>query len=394
MKIPSAPGNRREGARPVVAQVHRGFFYRTETFIYNVVTRLHRYHPIFISKEYLNLDAFPIPTTDCFSLARTSWTWDWLRQGFGHRLLGRELLAEEFIRAHDTRLLHAHFGRDGIWALSMKRALGLPMVVTFYGHDLSKAGTLESSREDYPRLFGEANLFLVEGPHMKEVLTSIGCPGEKIVIQRIAIPLDKLLFRTRLPKGRGDSVVFVFSGRFVEKKGLLQALQAFRTLKTHRAHEFRIIGDGPLRSAIEDFIRVNNIGARVRMLGFLDYPSYLEQMSEADIFLHPSMTAADGDSEGGAPTTILEAQALGLPVVSTRHADIPYVVVPGESALLSAEGDVAELAANMQRLVEDQESWASMGIVGRRHVETHHDIAIETQRLEKLYDELGGPHEA
>jgi colanic acid/amylovoran biosynthesis glycosyltransferase len=299
------------------------------------------------------------------------------------------LEAERFLRLRRAKLLHAHFGLHGIWGLRMRRALGLPLVTTFYGHDLSRDSYVASCRRGYLELFKEGSLFLVEGPHMRDRLEALGCPSEKIIIQRIAIPISRMPYLARKPKVKEKKAVIIFSGRFVEKKGLLIALQALHNVWRRRTDfEFRVIGDGPLRPEVERFIRDHEMGLCVRLLGFLDYRSYQEQMIEADLFLHPSVTAADGDSEGGAPTTILEAQALGLPIISTFHADIPHVVLPGASALLSAEKDIAGLTANIMRLLENRDLWARMGEAGRRHVAQFHDMDREGVRLERIYDDL------
>ena len=111
-------------------------------------------------------------------------------------------------------------------------------------------------------------------------------------------------------------------------------------------------------------------------------------MNKADIFVHPSVVSSTGNSEGGAPTTILEAQATGMPVVSTYHADIPNVVVPEKSALLSKEKDYNEVANNIKYLLENQETWAQMGNTGREFVETYHNIYNEVDRLEEIYSQL------
>jgi colanic acid/amylovoran biosynthesis glycosyltransferase len=375
--------------RSIAAHIHNCFFEKSETFIHNVTANLRRFYPVFIAWDYRNLEQFPIPPADRFSLTLTPGSWRWLLQGSGRRFLGRELPAERFLKKRHARLLHAHFGHDGVWALRLKRALHLPLVTTFYGHDMSQAFSLASWEKGYQALFNEGDLFLVEGPHMKKRLSEIGCPAEKIVIQRIAVPMTELPFRPRPAKKNGEKAVIVFSGRFVEKKGLLIALRALLKVRlTHPDFEFRIIGDGPLKPEIEQEIRNQGMSAYVRLLGFLNYSDYLDQMKIADLFLHPSVTAADGDSEGGAPTTILEAQALGLPVLSTRHADIPYVVDPGQSALLSSERDSEELAANITLLLADQDCWARMGEAGRRHIETFHDASREIPRLEARYAEL------
>jgi colanic acid/amylovoran biosynthesis glycosyltransferase len=114
----------------------------------------------------------------------------------------------------------------------------------------------------------------------------------------------------------------------------------------------------------------------------------IQEMQDADLFLQPSVTAADGDSEGGAPTTLLEAQACGLPVLATQHADIPYVVSEGESALLAPERDVDALFKNLLVLLDEPERWAAMGSAGRVRVEHLHDALVEVPRLEQLYLEL------
>ena len=128
----------------------------------------------------------------------------------------------------------------------------------------------------------------------------------------------------------------------------------------------------------------------VRRSPFLTYDEYVRVVADAHIHLVSSMTAADGDSEGGAPTTLLEMQATGKPIVATRHADIPYVVREGESALLADEGDVDGLAAALVRVASAPEKWPEMARAGRAHIEANHDVTKEVLRLEAVYDEMMG----
>ena len=213
----------------------------------------------------------------------------------------------------------------------------------------------------------------------------------KVRIQRIGIPTEKITFRPRKPKAAGEKTVFIFTGRFTEKKGLLPALEAMKQARqTNDQFEFRIVGDGVMKTEIENYIQQNDMDGYVQLLGFLTYEEYIKETQQADIFLHPSVTASDGNSEGGAPTTILEAQAAGMPVVSTYHADIPHVVVPGESALLSEEGDREGLVANILRILDDQDQWEAMGQAGRKFVEDNHDVHVTAACLESLYDSIRG----
>lgn len=81
----------------------------------------------------------------------------------------------------------------------------------------------------------------------------------------------------------------------------------------------------------------------------------------------------------------IEAEATGIPIVSAIHADIPEIVLGGESGLLSPERDVDALARNLERLVADPDLWRSMGKAGRAHVEEHHDVRKQVARLETIY---------
>jgi len=100
------------------------------------------------------------------------------------------------------------------------------------------------------------------------------------------------------------------------------------------------------------------------------------------VFIHPSVTAGDGDSEGGAPTVLLEAQAIGTPIVTTRHADIPHVVPEGPGVWLCAERDVEALGRALIAALRQRTPSSSA------HVIAHHDISRVAPRLEDLYAQV------
>jgi len=107
------------------------------------------------------------------------------------------------------------------------------------------------------------------------------------------------------------------------------------------------------------------------------------------VLVAPSKTAPDGDSEG-LPTTILEAGALGVPTVSTRHSGIPEAVVDGSTGLLGPEGDPDTLASNIAALLADDELRRRFGAAARAHVAAHFDLSEQSRLLERLYDETAG----
>jgi colanic acid/amylovoran biosynthesis glycosyltransferase len=178
-------------------------------------------------------------------------------------------------------------------------------------------------------------------------------------------------------------------GYFNEKKGFPIGVEAFgRVAKDHPDVQLHIVGDGPQRADIHSAVRNQGLENRVTFFGLVDGPEYLRCLSECEVLLHPSITAADGDTEGGSPVVIIEAMASGIPVVSSLHADIPVVAPAGECALLAPEGDVESLAEALHALLSDETLRRRMGNAGRRHVAEHHDAETQARSLESLYDEV------
>jgi colanic acid/amylovoran biosynthesis glycosyltransferase len=259
------------------------------------------------------------------------------------------------------------------------------LVTTFYGYDMSMLPREARWQDRYAELFATGDLFLVEGPNMRAALIELGCPPWKVRIQRIGIDLALVPFRPRGP-AIGRPVRLLFCGRFTEKKGLLDALEAVAMVRArHPRVELSVIGDGEERSRVERAIESLDLTDSVRLLGLRPYEVVRRELAAADILLAPSRTASNGDTEGGAPTILLEAQAAGLPVVATTHADIPFVVVAGKSGLLAPEGNLPALAECLESLLDTPERWAEMGRAGRRHVEQEHDIRITAAGLEEIY---------
>ena len=317
-----------------------------------------------------------------------------------------ERWVSEILQRQQARLIHAYFAPLGWRLLALKRQLGLPLVVTFLGDDVAETVAswwwwliqTGSRRPDWParlrELLAEGDLFLVEGPYLRQRLIEMGCPPDRIEVQRIGLPIDEMVPRGPARQPPDGPLVILFAGRFCEQKGLLYALEAVHQLRREgRRIEFRIIGDdtltdGRCAAPVYAYIRRHRLESCVRLLGFLNHADYLRELRAADVFLHPSIVDDNGISEGGAPTTILEAQALAVPVVSTVHCDIPNVTVPGESALLVPERDSTALARALGALLDDPQRRLRMGRAGREFVAAHHDIACAAPLLEERYARL------
>jgi colanic acid/amylovoran biosynthesis glycosyltransferase len=264
--------------------------------------------------------------------------------------------------------------------------LKIPFITSFYGFDLFDNKVLEKFKIEYEILFKSGSQFLVEGPSMEEKLISIGCPKEKISIQRIAIDLKNYHFKPNSYDSMYPAKI-LFVGRFVEKKGLEYALRALAKIRNNFTFEFRVIGGGELEEELRQLAYDLKISQEIKWMGMQPHKRVIEELYNCDLLLQPSVTAKNGDAEGGAPTIILEAQACGTPVISTYHADIPYITRPRKSALLSDEKDVDSLAQNIIYLLKTPKLFSKMGKAGSEHVKKYHDIKKEVVVLEKLYQD-------
>jgi colanic acid/amylovoran biosynthesis glycosyltransferase len=382
-----------------VGHVVAAYLAQTETFIYNQLVGLQPSSAVVFALRFENLDQFPLdipvfpcapnsPAPQIVRLARRA-----AREAGLYRWLVRapEGSLISVLRREHVRIIHAHFGPIGSFALPAARALRLPLVTSFYGVDASLLPRDPTWRRAYALLFRNGAKFVVEGPAMEARLIRLGCAREKIAIVPIAIDISRYRFQRRPRAPTAGPVRLLFVGRLVEKKGAEFAIIALQEVVASGIEaSLDIIGAGPLRERLENEVGARGLGPRVRFHGMCRHSEVIGFLDTSDVFLAPSVTAADGDSEGGAPTILLEAQASGLPIVSTTHADIPAVTLPGRSALLSEEGDGREFARLTVQLCSRPETWGQMGEAGAAFVRAKHGREVVQERLRDVYGVAGG----
>jgi colanic acid/amylovoran biosynthesis glycosyltransferase len=224
---------------------------------------------------------------------------------------------------------------------------------------------------------------------MAERLADLGCPRDKLRVHHLGVDPDKFPFARRA-RAKGEAFRILMVARFQEKKGYVHGLHALGALKTKFDFEITIIGDGPISETREVLgaIADAGLGERVRLLGRRTPSEVTVEMHRSHILLAPSATAADGDNEGGAPVAIIEAMATGLPLVATRHCDIPNVVVDGVTGFLAAERDVRGLAQALERMFLAEVEWGAIGSLARKRIESEFNSQTQGKRLAALYTEL------
>ena len=357
---------------------------RSATFVHTAI-RSQPFDAVVFTDRVANLEEFPARRVVGLSTGSD------VPGGAVSRLIGRQARArrrwdralECAVVEHGCSVLHAHFGWSGKISVGVSRRLGVPLLVTFYGRDLSHRAPRLSRGGLYDSLFATAARVLCEGPVLAARLADMGCPPEKLELVKIGIDLDRFPFEPR-ERTRG-SFTFLQAARFVEKKGIDTTIRAFAIARRELpGAELRLIGDGPLKSGLVALAREHGVDDAVRWHGLVDYAAYRRIAADAHACVQPSRTAFDGDTEGGAPTVLLEMQASGMPVISTRHADIPTVVADPED--LVAENDHEALAGEMVRVaVMGEMEWRTRLERARDLVAREHDADALGRRLGGLY---------
>jgi colanic acid/amylovoran biosynthesis glycosyltransferase len=303
-------------------------------------------------------------------------------------------LLETMIQKVKPQLVHSHFGQCGWAASNLVRKYNLKHIVSFYGLDLSylpRADRRWVTR--YQRMSDLVDLVLCEGPHMARCLADLGVDPGKVRLFRLGIDLNRIPFVPRSNK-RQSASRFLIAGSFREKKGIPYALEALGMLSKKRADmEITVIGDsgGTEREEYEkrkifEVVERYGLKAKTRFLGYQPYDVLIGELYKHDVFVSPSVTSSDGDTEGGAPVTIIEAAASGMPVASTLHCDIPFVLSEENQSYLVPERDSASLCSAIERLIQ-RTDWSPIVMANRRLVEKDLDVRLQGIKLAELYRE-------
>jgi len=281
--------------------------------------------------------------------------------------------------------IHCHFGSLAAQQRWLARRLDCQYVASFYGHDATAHRFAQGPiwRRRYQRLFSAADAVLAEGPAMASRIVALGCPQDSVRVVRL--PADAAGLATCL-RPKADKFRVVIAGRFIEKKGFDVAIRAFaRALKGRSDAELLVIGGGELEGDYRRLVAESGIEAQVSWAGRLPFADFMSQVATAHVGLFPSRTATNGDSEGGAPVTLIESQWLGVPSIVSDHDDLSFVTAPGGGIVLPAS-DVAQWAEALSSLYHDSTQLEHMSHAAHEFAKAYHSPQANAQARERIYD--------
>lgn len=304
-------------------------------------------------------------------------------------------------RQINADILHSHFGPiawKNMKMLDMVRSPGrmLPKhIVTFYGQDVDRLPkTHPSWINRYKELFSRVDAVLCEGPHMAEKVQALGCDPKRIGLHRLGVSLQNRPF-TPPVKQPNEPFKVLMAAAFRPKKGLLDGLKALDMVSQRFDLQVTLVGESTgepdseqEKARIHSFLADSSLGSGVHLAGFVTAEQLDQMARDHHIYLCPSKQAPDGDTEGGAPVSLIEMAASGLPVVSTRHADIPDIIEHGVSGLLARENDPESLAQCVETLFSNVSEWAGYAHRAREVVEARHNAVQQGELLSNIYEQV------
>ncbi|WAC75152.1 glycosyltransferase [Roseateles sp. SL47] len=295
-------------------------------------------------------------------------------------------------------LVHVHFATDAVLAWPWLKGLGLPTVVTLHGYDIHtrpdwwESGQGGDYMKDYPRRLREmaadprVSFIAVSEAVRAQAISAYGIHPDRL--HTLFIGVDTRDFApTGVPAGEREPHI-LFVGRQVEKKGLEFLIRAMaRVHQRFPQARVKVVGDGPLREPMEALAA--ELQSPVDFLGAQPSQRVRELLGTARIFCLPSIVSQSGDAEG-LPISILEAQACGVPVVTSAMGGRDEGIEPERTGLAFAEGDVDALATQLERLLADPGLCSAMGSAARELATRKFDLQICQRALEAFYTSQAG----
>ena len=377
---------------PIVASYCTTFLKPEMLHIYRQITGLKRWDTFVITRERLCEDLYPMPPggIEVAPKVRSNF----LRR-FWLKYIKREppivyrgeygVLANLMERRH-ADVLHVYFGHTGVHLLPFLQRWPKPSIVSFHGMDVQKREHDPSYEVRLRELLQTVTLVLARSHSLQERLLELGCPPEKLRLNRTGIPLDQFPLVSRPPPADG-AWHFVQACRLIDKKGLDDAINAFAKFAvSHPKATFTIAGEGPLLGELEKLRDDLGLTDRITFAGVLKGGDLCRLYHAAHVFIHPSRLMADGNQEG-IPNAMLEAMATGLPVIATLHGGIPEAVRQDVTGFLTPERDVDALHASMRRMLETPGVWPTMSAAAAADVQENFEATAQIAKLEAVYDE-------
>jgi len=281
--------------------------------------------------------------------------------------------------------IHAHFASPPTtFAMYLHFLTGVPF--SFTGH---AADIFRDTSAMTPKIANATGVVCIS-EYNRNYFKTLVPDLDQTEIVHCSINLENF---SRREKNQAQSPLAILAvGRCVPKKGFADLLSAFETLDQNGL-DWRgtIAGDGPLLDELKAYAEELGITERLEFLGSVPQKRIMELIETSDVFVLPSVPVSDGDIDG-IPVSLMEAMAMGCPVVSTYVSGIPELITDEKSGLLVQPNDPKALAVAIERLAKDPELYTHVAEGGRREVEENFNLALVGEQLTGFFTKIGKNH--
>jgi colanic acid/amylovoran biosynthesis glycosyltransferase len=281
------------------------------------------------------------------------------------------------LRSNGVTHVHAHFaGNPGMAAWCISQFSGISFSVTTHAYDLYRRDQLFLQP-----LIRDATDIVTISEYNRRFLLAQGAPGRRVTVVHCGLDLDRYEYVARTPPAEGRIKALCVAAMLPHKGHhfLLEALCDERMARVH----LDLVGDGPLRTPLEEQARSLGLAERVHFHGRQAEGFVSAKLREAHVFVLPSIATPDGRVEG-LPVVLMEALAAGVPTIATNLSGIPELIRDGETGLLAQPGVVEDLVAAVVECIARPEDAIARAANGRREVETAFDIRQTASAMEEI----------
>ena len=279
--------------------------------------------------------------------------------------------------------IHAHWAvGSATCAMVVSRFLGIPFSFTAHAYDVWRDKLLLPEK-----VHAASFVVTCTDYNRRHLVETYGVSPEKVRV--VYHGVDVARFVPEPPARNGGEPTLLAVGRLVEQKGFDRFVSACAKLVSD-GYRFRcqIVGDGPLRQALEEQTRRLGLDSRITFAGRKLQEELVAYYASADVFVMPCIPASDNDRDG-IPNTLIEAMAMEVPVVSTRFSGIPELVADGVNGRLVEPGDVDGLAEALAQMIGHPDERRRMGKAGRHRVLDRFTIERSAECIRDTFEAFG-----
>lgn len=288
---------------------------------------------------------------------------------------------KKYLKDNKIDVVLSNYGISASHMVPVCKALKIPLLVIFHGHDATNKKTLHKYKKKYLNLFNYASFIIVVSEEMKNGLIKQGANSKKIKVVPCGVNLSKFRFDSNTPKTKKN---FLAVGRFTPKKGPLYTINAFYQV-LQKFPDATLTMVGKKTGLYDECVKLAEelkIQDSIKFTGILNQKEIAKLMQKSFAFVQHSVTATNGDMEG-TPVSIMEAGASGLPIVSTLHGGIKDAVIHEKTGFLVNEFDVNQMANYMIQLCENPKKTNSLSVNTQIHITQNYN---QEKQIKKLFE--------